>query len=161
MILFWILKNNKNLNKKNKMMLIILSIQENPQSQDEKSPNFANASSLEQQQQQLSADPSSMTSTLHHAAELSGADHKHVRGQTEGRQQSGRMNPLHHQDPRITYKHKTDYRYDMVYANSCIFLYLLTGIKRDKAMADKLMYSPNNAKQNYHFCRLWLKRLNT
>ena len=72
--------------------------------QDEKSSNPTNPS-LEQ----LSADPTSMTSTLHHAAELSGADHKHVR-QTEGRQQSGRMNPLHHQDPRITYKHKTDYR---------------------------------------------------
>ena len=40
---------------------------------------------------------------------------------------------------------------------------LLPGIQRDKTIADKLMYIPNDDTQNYLFCRLKLvfKHLNT
>ena len=47
-------------------------------------------------------------------------------------------------------------------AHHFVFICVISGIQRDKTMADKLMYTPNDNKKNYPFCRLQcLKRLNT
>ena len=46
-------------------------------------------------------------------------------------------------------------KWNVIYSATNILL------EGDKTMANKLMYIPNDAKQNYTFCRLKLKRLNT
>ena len=40
--------------------------------------------------------------------------------------------------------------------NTWYIMTLDSGIWRDKTIADKLMYIPNDDTQNYFICRLWL-----